>query len=284
MNSGSGPFSSSFSEADLHGFVDGRLEPSRQAEMARRLKSHAADRARTDAWREQNELIRATFSEVEGEPVPVSLCLTAPVRLRCVASDGLSLSGQASSFLEKPRFTNESKRRRARVLAISALMVCAGVAGAWIMLDHASTTQDRPAPAASRDAASQNLDDSLAGRTMEAMAGAAASDHQPVRGLPAITIPDLTGSGFTFTGVSAPQSDPPALLLFYEDGASRRIVIGVANASPVGRPAVSAPNRHTVIWHKSGTTFALTGTIAQDRLTEIAATLQTGPVSPEKKQ
>lgn len=127
MSTGNAPFSSSFSEADLHNFVDGRLEPSRQAEMTRRLKSHPADRARTSAWREQNELIRATFSEVEGEPLPVSLCLTAPALLRCVASDGLPLSGQAASLLEKPRFASESRRRRARFLALSALMICAGL-------------------------------------------------------------------------------------------------------------------------------------------------------------
>jgi anti-sigma factor RsiW len=284
MSTSGGPFSSSFSEADLHNFVDGRLEPSRQMEMTRRLKSHPADRARTDAWREQNELIRATFSEVEGETLPVSLCLTAPARLRCVVSDGLPLSGQASSILERPRFASESNRRRARLLAITALMICAGLTGTWIMLAHPPAAIDSPAMPAVN-----GLEESLAGRTAEAMAhgladgqglplaGAAAPGHRQARGLPVITIPDLTATGFTFTGASADQADPPALLLFYEDQTAQHIVIGIADASPAGQPAASGPvpSQHAVTWHKDGKTFALTGTIGQRRLNDIAAALQT---------
>ena len=270
MSTGNAPFSSSFSEADLHNFVDGRLEPSRQAEMTRRLKSHPADRARTSAWREQNELIRATFSEVEGEPLPVSLCLTAPALLRCVASDGLPLSGQAASLLEKPRFASESRRRRARFLALSALMICAGLASAWILVPHPPTTAKVVPPSTAA-----TLEGSLAGRTAEAMAGADAVGRRPVLGLPAITIPDLTVAGFTFTGASTDQADPPALLLFYEDRTAQRIAIGITNASPAGQAAASEPvlSEHAVTWHKYGKTFALAGTIGQRRLNEIAATL-----------
>jgi anti-sigma factor RsiW len=271
MSTSGGPFSSSFSEADLHNFVDGRLEPSRQAEMARRLKSHPADHARTRSWREQNELIRATFSEVEGEALPVSLCLAAPARLRCVASDGLPLNGQASSILERPRFASESNRRRARLLAITALMICAGLTGAGILLAHPPAAMNSPTlPTV------DGLEESLAGRTAEAMAGAAAPGHRQARGLPAITIPDLTASGFSFTGASADQADPPALLLFYEDRSAQSIAIGIANASPAGQPAASKPlpSQHAVTWHKYGKTFALTGTIDQRRLNDIAAALQ----------
>ena len=260
-------------------------------EMARRLKSHAADKARTDAWREQNELIRATFSEVESETLPASLCLAAPVRLRCVANDGLPVNAPAA---EKPGFINELNRQRTRIFAISALVIGASVAGAWIVLGHPSAVTDRPTSAASRD-----LDNSLAVRAMEAMAGVTATPPRQANGLPAVTIPDLTSSGFTFIGVSTQQMDPPALMLFYEDGAAQRIVIGVAKTGPANKtsptnktgPAnktnqpnwpVSAPNRHAVVWHTSGHTFALTGTIAQNRLNDIAASLQTSLGSAAK--
>jgi anti-sigma factor RsiW len=275
MNTGSGPFSSSFSEADLHSFVDGRLEPSRQVEMARRLKSHAADRARTEAWREQNELIRATFSEVESETLPVSLCLTTPARLRCVSSDGLPLGGPDSANPGKPRFTSEAKRRRARLMAISTLMICASVAGAWIMYEHPAAPADHAAQVRGR-----GLDEALAGRTVEAMSGVLASGHSQTRGLPAIKIPDLSGSGFTFTGASAQQADPPALLLSYEDETGQRIVIGAANAGQTG--SALTPYRHAVTWHRSGIAFALTGTVEQSRLNAIAASLQTSAGTPGK--
>jgi anti-sigma factor RsiW len=274
MTTGNGPFSSSFTEADLHGFVDGRLEPARQMDMARRLKSHAADKARTDAWREQNELIRATFSEVESEALPVSLCLTAPVRLRCVATDGLSSNAQTGSVPEKSRFINELKRRRSPIFAISALVIGVIAAGTW-MLGHPPAAADRPTSAASRD-----LEGSLEARTMEAMTGVTAKPpRQAHGGLPAITIPDLTSSGFTFTGISSEQSDPPALMLFYEDRASQRIVIGIAKTSQTNEASQTnrlapTPNRHAVIWRTSGHTFALTGSIAQSRLNDIAASLQ----------
>ena len=62
-----------FDDADLNGFVDGRIEPSRAAALAASLASDPEAGARMAAWRRQNESLRTMFASVLSEPVPVRL-------------------------------------------------------------------------------------------------------------------------------------------------------------------------------------------------------------------
>ena len=63
----------SFDEADLNGFVDGRIDPSRAAVLAQSLAGDRDARARIDGWKRQNETLRTLFASVLFEPVPVRL-------------------------------------------------------------------------------------------------------------------------------------------------------------------------------------------------------------------
>ena len=60
-------------EADLHAYVDGFLSESRRAEIAAYLATRPEERARVDAYREQNDALRALFNPVLDEPVPTRL-------------------------------------------------------------------------------------------------------------------------------------------------------------------------------------------------------------------
>jgi anti-sigma factor RsiW len=62
-----------FDDADLNGFVDGRIEPGRAAALAESLASDPQARARIDSWKRQNESLRTMFASVLFEPVPVRL-------------------------------------------------------------------------------------------------------------------------------------------------------------------------------------------------------------------
>lgn len=62
-----------FDDADLNGFVDGRIDPARAAALAESLASDPQARARIDAWKRQNESLRTMFASVLFEPLPVRL-------------------------------------------------------------------------------------------------------------------------------------------------------------------------------------------------------------------
>jgi len=69
-------------EEDLHAFVDGETDAQTNAAILALLAASPADAARVEAWRCQNELIRASFAKIEHEPIPLSLSLTPTRNLR----------------------------------------------------------------------------------------------------------------------------------------------------------------------------------------------------------
>lgn len=274
MTSSSGSFSSPFSEADLHAFVDGRIEPVRQIEMTRRLRSLPADRARVEAWREQNELIRATFSEVESESVPVSLSLLPPARLRCVVSDVQTAERAPLPALGRP--FQPSNKRRSRLLGLTAVTICGALAAAWIMVSQPPQAPPvRPVTAGDSDAL-------LGSRVREALSHNQPASSGAKNTLPAIAIPNLANAGFDLIDAASDGKAVPALLLVYQDNNGQRLALGIAKTIPgTVKPVPGAtPLRigptQIILWHRGGNSFALAGTLDQRRLIEIALLIQ-GP-------
>ena len=60
-------------EADLHAYVDGRLDATRRAEVETWLQEHPSDAARVVAYRQQNEAMQALFNRVLNEPLPLQM-------------------------------------------------------------------------------------------------------------------------------------------------------------------------------------------------------------------
>lgn len=60
-------------EADLHAYVDGFLSAPRREEIESYIASRPEEQARVDAYREQNDALRALFNPVLDEPVPARL-------------------------------------------------------------------------------------------------------------------------------------------------------------------------------------------------------------------
>lgn len=60
-------------EADLHAYVDGRLDATRRAEVETWLQEHPSDAARVVAYRQQNEAMQALFNPVLNEPLPLQM-------------------------------------------------------------------------------------------------------------------------------------------------------------------------------------------------------------------
>jgi anti-sigma factor RsiW len=64
-------------EAELHAFVDGRLDPARRAQVQARLDGDPAAAERVRAWRLQRDALRTLHPEMLEEPVPTHLLQAA---------------------------------------------------------------------------------------------------------------------------------------------------------------------------------------------------------------
>jgi anti-sigma factor RsiW len=102
------------SEAELHAYVDASLDPQRRPVVATWLAANPEQQARIDAYRTQNQALRALFDPVLDEPIPTRL--HAPVR----RSHPLPSLG--------------------RLVALAASLIV-GVAVGWVMRGPASVTQ-----------------------------------------------------------------------------------------------------------------------------------------------
>jgi anti-sigma factor RsiW len=63
------------SDALFNGFIDARLGTRADREVSMALESDKAGAARAAAWRRQSEALRAAFTPIADEPLPLSLIL-----------------------------------------------------------------------------------------------------------------------------------------------------------------------------------------------------------------
>ncbi len=246
------------SDADLHGLVDGHIDPDRRAEVLRRAASSPRDRALIEAWQDQNDLIRAAFAEVEGEPLPRALDLRTPPKLHAVPPAGLAPAATA----KPPRW------RRIVVSAATMAAVAVGLAGSWYV---SSLPADGARVLVARSPEAERM---LADRTAAALAFgesdtpmAAAFAEPP----PTTAIPDLSGAGFTFTGAEARGVSPKSVIFRYRNAVDERVAIGATRAAGDDSEPVTRDSGFT--WRSRHVAYAIFGTVAADRLRSIADSL-----------
>ena len=98
------------SEAQLHALADGVLPEEQRAAIDAHLRAHPEDAARVDAWREQNQQLRALFDPVLEETFP-------PALLQAAA----------------PPAANQAWYSHAMQAAAAIVLVFAGGMGGWLL-------------------------------------------------------------------------------------------------------------------------------------------------------
>jgi anti-sigma factor RsiW len=83
---------SSPTEADLQGYVDGRLPEPRRAEVEAYLAAHPEEAARLASYRAQAERVREVYAPVLDDPVPQRLALSALPRTSRIARVAAALA------------------------------------------------------------------------------------------------------------------------------------------------------------------------------------------------
>ena len=249
------------SDADLHGLVDGHVDPDRRADVLRRAAASPRDRALVEAWQDQNDLICALFAGVEREPLPRALDLRTPPQLHAIPLDEAVPAAAA-----KPA------RWRSVVMGAATMsLVTAGLAGSWYFSGLPAESMRTPAVRASGG------ERMLADRTVAALAFGeldATSTAAIAEPPPTAVIPDLSGGGFTFTGAEARDVAPRTVIFRYRNSLDERVAIG-ATRSAAG-DSEPAQRDGGFLWCGRGVAYAIYGTVAPDRLRAMALSLNAG--------
>lgn len=255
-------------EPDLHGLVDGFIEPERRVEALRRLAASPADRARVEAWQGQNDLLRSAFAGIVREPVPPMLDLTAKAQLHCIPANDAPIVAPPGVVEPAP-----SRRRRVAGAFAAVTVIAAGLWGSWALLDQAGTN-DALQGATLRG----SVDAALAARSSEAVKLAAvapsAAPRRAAESLPTTDIPDLHAAGFSFAGADA-MAEPVSIVFRYQNG-GERVAVSVATRAPSGEAGSATPVRigDGYSWHKGNKAYAIAGTVRPGRLRALATALQ----------
>lgn len=256
-------------DSDLHGLVDGLIETDRRSETLRRLAGSPSDRARVEAWQNQNDLLRSAFAGIAREALPPMLDLRARPKLHCIPP--------GDSVVAPTEIAEDAKAVAAHRWLAALLLTLSVVGlgfGGWRYL---AATMETPAAVDMSP-----IDAVLAARAEDALTRTGpvpSANPALMKSLPAARIPDLSQAGFSFVGAEAEGRAPATILFRYQNEYGERLVVGAgtlgAQVSGVTRTATLSPTTSgtSYVWHQGDRAFAIAGNLRAARLRALAISL-----------
>jgi anti-sigma factor RsiW len=239
-------------EDDLHGYVDGVLEPERVADVAAYLEDHPDMNRRVAAFSDQRDLLRRALAPIAEEAVPSQLDLAGMIR---------------------------SRQRRASPVwwAIAAMLLLSiGGLGGWVMRGSLQTSPAGLAALAQEAADSYHVyaPDRVRPVEMRASDSAQLVQWMSNRLKQQVKLPDLTGSGYRLMGgrLIATSHGPAAMFMYDDDHGDRLVVLTRPMASEQSAPMAphSGGDVAGFAWADGGMGYSLMGQAAADTLKPIA--------------
>jgi len=256
-------------EAELHAYVDDCLPQERYGEIEAYLAEHPEDAARVQAYRSQNEALRAAFAPVLAEVVPDRL------RDLSVGPDSLSHQLQSVRHDGGPW----SFPRSWQALAAGVLVAMLGAGAGW--MGHAQFQPSYRAAQAvplSRQAAVAHVVFSPdVRRPVEVTAD---QEEQLVKwlskrlGTP-VAPPKLGKLGYELVGGRLlPGNAGPVAQFMYQDGGGQRLTLYVTTENAQNRDTAFRFAREGEVnvfyWIDGKFGYALSGSIAKPELARVA--------------
>lgn len=244
--------SRSITENDLHAYVDGLLEPERQAEVAAYLEGHPDTARRVAAFSDQRDLLQKALAPIADEPLPPQLNLSEMIA---------------------------SRRRRPSPFwwAVAAmLMLSIGGLGGWVMRGSLQGSSGGLAALAQEAAYSYSVyaPDRIQPVEMRATDSAQLVQWVSNRLKQPVTLPDLTDSGYRLMGGRlVATSHGPAAMFMYDNDRGERLVV-LTRPMIADRNAPMAPHVGGDVsgfaWADGGMGYSLIGHGAAEALRPIA--------------
>jgi anti-sigma factor RsiW len=240
-------------EDDLHGFVDGALDETREAEVSAYLETHPEIAARIDSYGRQRLDLRAALNPVADEPVPSRLNLSHLMEVR-----------------------KQGRLPVWRMAAAAVVLLVAGGSVGWML--HGMYRQ----PGEGMVALANEATDSFATyasdrmRPVEIRADNMAElvDWATARMGRKPILPDLSNSGYRLMGGRMISTAHGAgLMLMYDDDRGTRLVM-LTRPMLVDQNRPMAPHEQGNVegwsWASGGMGYSLVGALPADRLHPIA--------------
>jgi anti-sigma factor RsiW len=239
----------------LHGFVDHQLDSARRSEVQSYLDAHPEIAGRIATLSRQREAVCAAAAPIADEPIPPQLNLRHVIEAR-----------------RRPRAWSW------RSMAASVLLLVLGGAGGWSLRGTAVERSETSGIAALAQEAAYTFDVYGVDRShpveFDATDKAQLVSWIASRIGRAVSVPDLTASGYAFMGgrlVATPHG--AAGLLMYSNPLGQRLVMLVrpmAIDKDTRMSEHSYGDIHGFTWASKGTGFSLVGPAPADLLHPIA--------------
>lgn len=260
-------------EEDLHGFVDGEVNDDKREAILAYLATAPADAARVEAWRQQNILLRAAFSQVALEQVPMSLSFTFAPRLITLPS--FQPAGGAARQTYSRRL-----QRRSLVFTLAAFVagVCVTLAANVSLTRYTANLTRLPAaslPTASHGPALALLATSALHASPQSPTVPRALLNLPGAVEPALVIlPVLKAEGLQLLrGEVRGKPGEPANCLDFADAAGTPVVLCIAAAKlPASAEfqSLATVSANSVYWREAASLYALAAPLENARLVALA--------------
>ncbi len=289
---------------ELHGFLDGEIEPDRRRAIEAFLKTSRVHAERVEGWRRQQQIIRAVFAPVEAEPPPASILLPPPAsRQSCLRLLRPCVEPSAGNL--QPPAKGPSFRRKAADAAVRASRTCARplflfavfAAGAIAALAGAFVADRLRAPPAASDiraTASVSSDDILAARTVAALrafkqpervnaSDGASQKPGSVANQASLIVPNLSSVGFTLVGMRTAlaansKPDDQMFCVFYASAKEPAVALCMArDPDGVGPGGFHVAERTApdysdgaISWRQANAIYTLAGPLGEAELGSLA--------------
>jgi anti-sigma factor RsiW len=241
-------------EEDLHGFIDQRLDPSREAEVSAHLEMHPDVATRINNYVEQRTALRTALAPIAEEPLPSELDLA-----RMIARRGRS-----------PRVSWWN------AAAAAVVLLCLGGAGGWSL--HGIRQAPLQGVAAIAQEAAENY--AVFGPDHTRPVELRATDRAELvswaterLGRP-VAIPDLSESGYRFMGgrIVTTAHGPAAMFMYDDDRGTRLVMLARPMAADQNLPMTSQAHGsvNSFAWADKGLGYSLVGPAAPEALHPIA--------------
>ncbi|ACI97709.1 anti-sigma factor family protein [Rhodospirillum centenum] len=241
-------------EFDLHAYLDGQLEPRREAAVRAFIEANPATRERMRAYAEQMLLLR--MSQAEGE------------------ADGREAAALPVMRHLLARWQRSRPRERALRAAVGLLLFGAG----WIAAELSDRMPALVLPAYAQDALA--VHEALGGADAKVIEAAGVRQEEVSRWLSArmgepVKLPELHMIGLRLVGATLEDGDQGMSgMLVYEDRTGRRVTLAMVPEESAGPDQLELSEVHGYVvgcWRGKNFAYALVARTSETQVAQIAA-------------